>query len=301
MTTNNYSSNVNNINKKLRIKETFVLSLLLIFVVLFYFFVVLFYYIPYYSTISEMYYINYFITIITIIILIRISVSLYAAYFLFKIWLSKKSRMFTDLPFVFGLFFFLYIPAKLMDLLIFTTYRLYADYGFSYYLLLNIIKLRYFILTFNILPLFLIGIYLYIFRLSLRKPDFEREKLSKKLTVLFSILYFPTFFIIIIFLNDISIFSYVGALLTLSSLSFVIWVFLTAYKGKILSKINSLIISIGFICYLIFNLILPILANVIGPSSLEGERIGALILEVGTLFSMVIILLGFKKKAIYKN
>jgi len=301
MTTYNYSSNVNNNHTKLRIKETFVLSLLLLLVALFYFFVVLFYYIPYYSAISEIYYTNYFITIITIIILIRISVSIYAAYFLFKIWFLKKSRLFTDLPFIFGFFFFLFIPAKLMDLVVFTTYRLYADYGFSYYLLLIIIKLRYFILTFNILPLFLSGIYLCLFRLSLRKTDFERKKLSKKLTAIFSILYFPTIFIIIIFLNDISIFSYVGAFITLSSLSFVIWVFLTAYKGKILSEIHSLIISIGFICYLISNLILPILANVIGPSSLEGERIGALILELGTLFSTVIILLGFKRKANYKK
>ena len=72
-------------------------------------------------------------------------------------------------------------------------------------------------------------------------------------------------------------------------------------KGKILSEINSLIISIGFTCYLISNLILPLLTTVIGPTSLEGERIGALILELGTLFSMVIIILGFKRKANYMN
>ncbi|MBY9019917.1 MAG: hypothetical protein KGD67_02585, partial [Candidatus Lokiarchaeota archaeon] len=61
------------------------------------------------------------------------------------------------------------------------------------------------------------------------------------------------------------------------------------------------IISIGLICYLISNLILPILTNVIGSTSLEGERIGGLIIELGTLFSMIIIILGFKKKANYKN
>ena len=301
MTNNNYSSNVDNNYKKLRIKDVLILSLSLILVVLFYFIVILFYYIPYYSVISEMYFTNYFITIITIIILIRMLISIYAANFLFKIWLSKKSRRFTDLPFIFGIFFFLFIPAKLMDLLVFTSYRLYTDFGFSYYLILNIIKLRYFILTLSILPLFLSGIYLYLFRLNLKKPDLERKILSKKLTVLFSIIYFPFFFFIIIFLNDITMFSYLGALMTLSSLSFVIWVFLTAYKGKILSEINSLIISIGFICYLISNLILPILVNVIGPTSLEGERIGGLILELGTLFSMIIIIIGFKKKADYKN
>lgn len=301
MSSNNYKSSFNNKCTKLKKKKSLIISLSLIFVVLFYCLVILFYYIPYYSEISEMYFTNYFITILTLIIVVRISISFYAAYFLFKIWFSKNSQRFTDLPLIFGYFFFLFIPAKLMDILVFTTYRLYADYGFSYYLLLNIIKLRYFILTFSILPLFLSGIYLYFFRLNLRKPDFERERLSKKYTGLFSIFYFPIFFIIIIFLDEINLFSYVGAFMTLSSLSFVIWVFLTAHKGKILSEINSLIISIGFTCYLISNLILPLLTNVIGPTSLEGERIGALILELGTLFSMVIIILGFKRKANYMN
>ena len=157
------------------------------------------------------------------------------------------------------------------------------------------------ILTFSILPLFLSGIYLYLFRLNLRKPDFERVRLSKKLTVLFSIVYFSVIFTFILILNDISMFSYLGALMTLSSLSFVIWVFFTAHKGKVLSEINSLIIGIGFICYLIANLILPILTGVIGPASYEGERIGALILELGTLLSMIIIIIGFKKKAYYRK
>ena len=293
MTNNSYGSSFDKTNTSLNKRDISFISLSMIVVIIFYSVVILFYYIPFYSEISEMYSTNFFAIVITTIILIRISVSIYGAFFLFKIWFSKNSRRFTDLPFIFGIFFFLFIPAKLMDLLVFTSYRLYTDFGFSYYLILNIIKLRYFILTLSILPLFLSGIYLYLFRLNLKKPDLERKILSKKLTVLFSIIYFPLFFFIIIFLNDITMFSYLGALMTLSSLSFVIWVFLTAHKGKILSEINSLIISIGFICYLISNLILPILVNVIGPTSLEGERIGSLILELGTLFSMIIIILGF--------
>ena len=66
-------------------------------------------------------------------------------------------------------------------------------------------------------------------------------------------------------------------------------------------EINNLIIKIGYIWYLISNLILPIFTNNIGFSSLEKNRIGTLILELWTLFSMVIILLGFKKKANYKK
>jgi len=294
MISNNNESQPKSRFIKLNIIDISLFSVLLISIIIFYLILIIFFYVPNYSVISNIYSVYYMIIILTVIILIRILVSIYASYFLFKIWLSKKTRAYTDLPFTFGIFFFLFIPAKLMDLIVYTTYSMYGYYGFSYFLLLNTIKLRYFILIINILPLFLSGLYLYLFRLNLEKPDFEREKVSKRLTILFSLLYFPTFFTITIILNDITSFSYIGAIITLSSLSFVTWVFITAYRGKILQEINSLLISIGFICYLISNVILPILINVVASNSLEGERIAASILELGTLFSMIIILLGFR-------
>lgn len=297
MISNNYKSNPKNRSIKLKIVDISFFSVLLISVITFYLILIIFFYISNYSVISEIYSVYYILIILTVIILIRILVSIYASYLLFKIWLSKKTRKYTDLPFTFGLFFFLFVPAKLMDLIVYTTYVMYEYYGFSYFLLLNIIKLRYYIMIINILPLFLSGLYLYLIRLNLKEPDFKREKFSKRLTVLFSLFYFPTFFTITFFLSDIHNFSFIGAIITLSSLSFVTWVFITVYRGKILPEINSFIISIGFICYLISNMILPLLVNVVAPSSLEAERISGLILELGTLISMIIILLGFKIKA----
>ncbi len=142
---------------------------------------------------------------------------------------------------------------------------------------MNTIKIRYFILILNVVPLFLSRIYLYHIPL-----------------------YFPVFIIIIMFLNDILLFSYVGAIITFSSLIFVIWMFITVYKGKILLEINSLIISIGFICYLIFNALLPVYVNVIGQFSLEGERLAGSLLEFGTLICIIVILIGFRTKAHFK-
>ena len=144
MTTSIYNSSFNHKPTIFKKREKVLLGLSLIFVVFFYCIVIILYYGSFYSEISDMYLTNYFLSVITIIIVVRILISSYAAYFIVKIWLSKNSRKFTDLPFIFGYFFFLFIPAKLMDLLVFTTYRLYADYGFSYYLLLfihNLIEL----------------------------------------------------------------------------------------------------------------------------------------------------------------
>lgn len=300
MISNNRKSKTKNRSVKLTTKDIIIFGFLLISVILFYLIFIIFYFIPNYSVIYEIYSNFYFNIIFTLVIAGRISLSIYGSYFLFKIWLSKNTRAYSDLPFILGLFFFIFIPAKLMDLNIVLTYRMYASYGFSYSLFLNIIKIRYFILIINIVPLFLSGIYLFLFRLNLKKSDFEREKVSKRFTILFSSLYFPTFFLIIVFLNDIYLFSYIGAIITFSTLSFVIWIFFTVYKGKILPEINSLIIGIGFICYMIFNVLLPIYVNVIGQISIEGERIAGSILEFGTLISMIIILLGFKIRARYK-
>lgn len=285
---------------KLNIKDKIIFGFLLISVIIFYLLTIIFYFIPNFSVLYDLFSIFYFNIFFTVITVVRVLLSIYGSYFLFKIWLVKDTRSYSDLPFIYGLFFFILIPGKLMDLIIFLNFRLYADFGFSYGFLLNTIKVRYFILIINVAPLFLSGIYLYIFRLNLKKLDFKRERVSKRLTILFSLLYFPVFFIIVILLNDIYFFSYIGAIITFSSLSFVIWMFITIYKGKILPEINSLIISIGFVCYLIFNVLLPVYVNVIGQFSLEGERLAGSILELGTFISMIIILLGFKKKAHYK-
>lgn len=285
---------------KFYIKDKIIFGFLLISVIIFYVLIFLFYFIPHSSVLSDLYSTFYFNIMFTVVIVLRILLSIYGSYYLFKKWLSKKNRSYSDLPFMYGLFFFIFIPAKLMDLIIILNYRLYADYGFSYFFLLITIKIRYYILIMNIVPLFLSGMYLYLIRLDIKKPLFDQEKISKKLTKIFSSLYFPTFFVIITFLNDIYFFSYIGAISTFSSLIFVIWMFITIYKGKILPEINSLIISIGFISYLIFNGFLPVYVNVIGQFSLEGERLAGSILEFGTLISIIVVLIGFRTKAHFK-
>ena len=284
---------------KLSSKDKIIFGFLLISTIIIYLLAIILYFMPNFLVLYDLYTTFYFNILFTVITVLRVSLSIYGSYFLFKIWLVKKTRSYLDLPFLYGLFFFVFISAKLMDLMIMLNYRLYADFGYSYMFLLITIKLRYILLIVNVVPLILSGMYLYIFRLNLKKPNFEREKVSKRLIILFSSLYFPIFFIIIIFLNNIYLFSYIGAIITFSSLIFVIWMFITVYRGKILPEINSLILSIGFICYLIFNVLLPVYVNVIGQFSLEGERLAGLILELGTLFSMIIVLLGFKKVANY--
>jgi len=91
-----------------------------------------------------------------------------------------------------------------------------------------------------------------------------------------------------------------GALgLALISLSFIIWIFITIYKGKIIPEINSLIIGIGFITYLIFMIFYPFSIYILKNIPIHGDGIGGLIMETVSLISFMIIIIGFKTKASY--
>ena len=117
---------------KLYTKDKIIFGFLLISVSIFYVLIILFYFIPHSSVLSDLYSTFYFNIMFTVVIVLRILLSIYGSYYLFKNWLSKKNRSYSDLPFLYGLFFFLFIPGKLMDLIIILNYRLYADFGFSY-------------------------------------------------------------------------------------------------------------------------------------------------------------------------
>jgi len=96
-----------------------------------------------------------------------------------------------------------------------------------------------------------------------------------------------------------AVFTIIAGVGSLLSLGFLLWIFITMHRGKILPEFNSLIISIGIFFYLIFNILFPILMYSIAQTSIEGEAITIISTEGGTLVSVIIILIGFKTKARY--
>ena len=281
--------------KKLVISS--ILFTITIFDVLF----VVFFYIPNLEVIANLYVVYYYATILTFIVIVRVIVSLYASIILWRLWLDEKRFSLFTLPFLFSLFFVIFLAAKIMDVIVYVALRMYLAYGYPHDFLLYIMKVRYLIAILNILPIFLVGIYLYLFKRSLKKEEFVIAPKTKRNAALFSFLYSLSLAIFITLINDWMLFSFFVFIVAVSSFSFAIWLFIVIHRTKRLPEINSLIISIGFTCYFIVNAISPLVMNLIFPISLEGERLSALIFELGTLFSLIIIILGFKIKASYNK
>ena len=207
----------------------------------------------------------------------------------------------SDIPFLLGLSYYLIVSGKLIDLVIYPTYVI-TNYGFGFneLFLLNLTKFRYMVVSIELLPNILIGIYLYFFRKNLGKRNLQIERIARKNTIIFSIIYLLTFLIIIILLQSMAVFTIIAGVGSLLSLGFLLWIFITMHRGKILPEFNSLIISIGIFFYLIFNILFPILMYSIAQASIEGEAVTTITIEGGTLVSAIIILIGFKTKARYK-
>jgi len=276
-----------NINKKIINSSIFV-----IFVLFFSLLIYFSFYVPIFGMLGILYQTRPDLDALTIIIFLRIVISLYTSYYLFNRWMNLEKRSIISFPLIFSIFFFLFLPAKMMDLMMYIAYRLYETYSYPFQYAIFVIKIRYVFGVLSVLPLFLGGSYLYFYRLKLKYETIA----IRKIILLFSCIYIALFSLIIFILNDVKLFSYVGALLVISSVSLIIWVFLKAYNRNILREVNSLTLSIGFILYLISSTLIPIFVNFLGLETSATEIINGLYIELSTFLSSIIITIGFIKK-----
>ena len=281
--------------------DLLIICILLINLIVIHLLEFIFFYLSYSEEIIEIfisfeYFHFYYLLLLIIVSVIRIIIAIYLAYFFFKKWMSQKIRHFLDIPFLFGLFFYFNSILKSLDLVVFFMYL--SDGFFSDTIILNLFKIRSIIGGLSALFLISIGAYLFFFNRNLNKKSLEREKVARKnmkivlviwTGLILSIIFFSPniFFLLAIYV----IFCFV--------LCFIIWIFIKAHKGKILSEINCLIISLGFTFYLIFHFLPTLLILTILGTSIYGVLIATLIGEIGILISFIIILIGFKNKAKY--
>lgn len=298
-------------SKKLVKKRKLLVILSLIIILIFFFFGIIFlFFLPYYEEIKGAYDSSVYLLTGTIIIIIRIVVLIGLAYVLFKKWILHEESHYMDIPFLLGIFSYIFIFGKVMDIICYSSYVNIKYLGnFSELFLLNISKLRVAIGTVNMFPIFLIGIYFYFYRRSLKKEGFQKEKNARKNTITFLIFFFIIILIIFLLLQNIQYISFVSGIITLIGFSLLIWVFITAHKGKILPEIRSSIISIGFVLLLFFNVLYSILMGLFSDVQLSSDifanlTTGSAVIiyyttEGGNLVAIIIILIGFEKKATY--
>ncbi|KKL58556.1 hypothetical protein LCGC14_2224170 [marine sediment metagenome] len=173
---------------------------------------------------------------------------------LLRKWLQQtEGRYISDIPFLFSLFFIILAFGKFMDLFY---YLIYFHYNNTLFMI--ILKIRFILMWLNMIPLFLKTFEVWLFSLSLK----DRHILSKKIkttklslnnylqTTKYKVITLIVTFEILITLlvPNIETISYL-IVLAIPSFLLVSWLFYKAYQLKRLHKVNTLMLSIGFLIY----------------------------------------------------
>jgi hypothetical protein len=226
--------------------------------------------------------------ILMLIILIRIINFVLFSSYLYVKWFKQEVIYTSDGFFLFAVFFNIFIFGKLFDVL---TYISYASDQIGPFLFLFVVKIRYFIIILEAIPLLFIGLEVVVNYIKLNVKSMS-PKQSKRLR----------FGIILTFLSLMSILIILGPnlvfiltllpILVFGTILGIVIMFLFMYKMKLLSQANGLIIGIGFIFFMISSILRSILSAQFNPSFIIISEI----IEMSIFF---VIFLGFIKKPNY--
>ncbi|MCK4380784.1 MAG: hypothetical protein KAW51_06550 [Candidatus Lokiarchaeota archaeon] len=219
-----------------------------------------------------------------------IIVSLMAIYTFYS-WFKQEKQYFSDMPFLFGVFFLLLIFGKMLDLFIdFSYFQL--DSG----LLLLVMKARYFIAIFDLLPMMFLSIYMILISLSVKERfnKLSNEKYLNKIRLRILGIVIAIEIFVNIFILSVENAPIIYPITILPSLISIVWLFNFAWRNQRLSQVNTFILMIGFGLYLITSILRPLIQFIVGESPLfviTAESIDIII--------FVIIFIGFYKKSNY--
>lgn len=251
------------------------------------------YYFPYINDITQIYLDYPIATVMTILITLRITFLLYGSVFFVRKWMGSKSKHLFTIPSIFSWIFIFLVLAKIMDYVLYTAYELNFYFGYPNEFLLEITKIRFMVIIINILPLFLLGLHLYLYKRNLYLSESSKVNVSSRKILILSILYIIFFSILIVIVQEMNVFSLISALLTVVSFGPVIYFFYNAHKTGSLQEIRPLLVSIGFFCYVVSLLILPIIVNMFIPDIHDGEIVSLLYLEISTIVFNIMFFSGF--------
>jgi len=225
--------------------------------------------------------------IITVVILIRIGITLGMSIYSFWQCFRQEDQSYTDISYLFGLFFLGLAFGKSLDLLFKLIYFTADEMSLIY-----ILKVRYILIILTSAPLIFIGINFLI------KINSNRYKKIIDTSILLIILVIQTTFVLLghnlITLQIILIFIH------LPSLIWIIFTFVYVHKMKKITRINSLIIAIAFL----IDLLLYMGSVITSPSrqkSIGFSPLYIILAELIDLSIIVLIFIGFSINTIYKK
>jgi hypothetical protein len=233
--------------------------------------------------------------VIVLMIGIRIFIISLMAIYTYYQWFKQERQYFSDIPFLFGTFFLLLIFGKILDLFIDYSY-LTIDSS----LLLLVMKGRYFIAIFDLLPMIFLSIYMVLISFSVKEGFIKltNEKYLNKIRMRILLIIIAIEVFVAIFVLKVEIAPLIYPITILPSLIAIVWLFSFAWRNQRLSQVNSFILMIGFALYLITSILRPILHNIVGDSP-QALSLYVIIIESIDMIIFLIIFIGFYKKSNY--
>ncbi|MFX1373614.1 MAG: hypothetical protein ACFFCE_17325 [Promethearchaeota archaeon] len=227
---------------------------------------------------------------VVIVIGIRIIIVSLMTIYTFYSWFKQEKQYFSDMPFLFGNFFLLLVFGKLLDL--------FGDFSYNQNEELNfiVLKVRYFIAIFDLLPMIYLSIYMILISLSLNEKykKYTDEKLLNKIKIRILILILMIEIIAGIIIPTIEILSLIYPIIVIPSLITIAWLFYFAWRNQRLSQVNTYILMIGFSLYLISSILRLLIQIIIGESPLF-----VIIAESIDVLIFIIMFIGFYKESDY--
>jgi len=267
-----------------RKKKNFLYSILIIVLSLIISFTLLFNF--YWSVVITTLAANEDFLLILAIILSRILILGFMSFFLYRKWLKQEAIYTSDAYFLFGSFFGILSCGKIYDIL----YNLaFISMSFDAEFILLLLKIRFFIIVVNVMPILYIGLDVIITFFNMyRNKEMDKKQFNKlRLRI---ILIFILILVLVISLAPTTDFlSKILPFITLVMFLGIAIMFLFMYKNERLSQANGLIIGIAFICFIASNLL----------RSLSIELYYVAFIEIIDIGVTLLIFIGFVTKPKY--
>ena len=223
---------------------------------------------------------------VVLIISLRILLLSIITFYLFNKWLKQEAQYLTDIPFLLGIFFFLLTFGKTIDIFWDLTFFTFNDV-----LVLLLVKIRYFIIIFEVAPLIYLGFEIIFFRLEDRFTRLKDKRFMNTLRTRLIAIILGVESVSIIIVPNITMLGIVLPIILIPSLFGIVYIFYLAYRYNRLKMVKPKILTIGFLLYMISNILRPVMQSILGETANY-----VIFTELVDLCIFTVIFLGLYKK-----
>ena len=193
-----------------------------------------------------------------VVIISRVLILGIMSFFLYRKWLKQEAIYTSDAYFLFGSFFGILACGKIYDIF----YNLaFISMAFDAEFILLLLKIRFFIVAVNVMPILYIGLEVIITFFNMYRNKEMDKKQFNKLRLRIILIFILVLILVISLAPTTNFLSIILPFITLIIFLGIAIMFLFMYKNKRLSQANGLIIGVAFICFIASNLLRSILLN----------------------------------------